>query len=108
MRNAEPLYEHASTIAENALGPDHPDVGAYLNDLAVIYRAQGPLLEAEPLVKRALTIAKRAPGPARHAVLLPQLAELLRAGWLRRRSKGRLVGGRTPLLPITVRQLDRV
>jgi integrase/recombinase XerD len=44
----------------------------------------------------------------RHAMLSPQLLELLRAWWLQCRSKGWLFPGRDPLLPITTRQLNRV
>jgi site-specific recombinase XerD len=43
----------------------------------------------------------------RHAMLSPQLLELLRAWWLQCRSKGWLFPGRDPPLPITVRQLNR-
>ena len=44
----------------------------------------------------------------RHAMLSPQLLELLRAWWLQCRSKGWLFPGRNPVLPITIRQLNRV
>jgi integrase/recombinase XerD len=44
----------------------------------------------------------------RHAMLSPQLLELLRAWWLQCRSKGWLFPGRDPLLPITTRQFNRV
>src|SRR5215470_11180924 len=44
----------------------------------------------------------------RHALLSPQLLELLRAWWLQCRSRGWLFPGRDPLLPMTVRQLNRV
>jgi integrase/recombinase XerD len=44
----------------------------------------------------------------RHAMLSPQLLELLRAWWLQCGSRGWLFPGRDPLLPITVRQLNRV
>ena len=44
----------------------------------------------------------------RHAMLSPQLLELLRACWLQCRSKGWLFPSRDPLLPITTRQLNRV
>jgi len=44
----------------------------------------------------------------RHAMLSPQLLSLLRAWWLQCRSKGWLFPGRDPLLPMTVRQLNRV
>jgi integrase/recombinase XerD len=44
----------------------------------------------------------------RHAMLSPQLLELLRAWWLQCRSRGWLFPGRDPLLPVTTRQLNRV
>jgi integrase len=44
----------------------------------------------------------------RHAMLSPQLLELLRAWWLQSRSRGWMFPGRDPLLPMTVRQLNRV
>ncbi len=44
----------------------------------------------------------------RHAMLSPVLLELLRAWWLQCRSPGWLFPGRDPLLPVTVRQLNRV
>ncbi len=43
----------------------------------------------------------------RHAMLSPQLLELLRAWWQQCRSPGWLFPGRDPLQPITVRQLNR-
>jgi len=43
----------------------------------------------------------------RYAMLSPQLLELFRAWWLQCRSKGWLFPGRDPLLPLTVRQLNR-
>jgi hypothetical protein len=39
---AEPLYQRALAAQEKALGPDHPDVGTSLHDLAALYQAQGP------------------------------------------------------------------
>jgi integrase/recombinase XerD len=44
----------------------------------------------------------------RHAMLSPQLLELLRAWWRQCRSQGWLFPGRDPVLPITTRQLNRV
>lgn len=43
----------------------------------------------------------------RHAMLSPQLLELLRAWWAQARPQGWLFPGRDPLLPMTVRQLNR-
>src|SRR5262245_11043664 len=44
---------------EKALGPEHPDVGTSLNNLATLYRAQGRLDEAEPLFRRDLSIQEK-------------------------------------------------
>ena len=38
------------------MGKDHPDTATSLNNLAVLYRAQGKYAEAEPLYQRALAI----------------------------------------------------
>jgi len=43
----------------------------------------------------------------RHAMLSPQLLEVLRAWWRQCRSKGWLFPGRDPILPVTTRQLNR-
>jgi site-specific recombinase XerD len=43
----------------------------------------------------------------RHAMLSPQLLEVLRAWWQQCRSKGWLFPGRDPFLPVTTRQLNR-
>ena len=40
-------------------------------------------------------------------MLSPQLLKLLRAWWLQSRPQGWLFPGRDPLLPVTVRQLNR-
>jgi Tetratricopeptide repeat len=34
---AEPLYQRPLAIREKALGPEHPDVAASLNNLAWLY-----------------------------------------------------------------------
>jgi site-specific recombinase XerD len=47
-------------------------------------------------------------GKDRHAMLSPQLLELLRAWWLQCRSQGWLFPGQDPVRPLTVRQLNRV
>ena len=67
-------------IREKALGPEHPDVATSLNNLAVLYRAQGQYAEAEPLYQRALAIRKRVLGPEhpKVATCLENYAILLR------------------------------
>ena len=47
------------SIRETALGANHPDVGQTLNNLAIVYRAQGKYTEAEGLYKRALAIREK-------------------------------------------------
>ena len=55
------LYKRALAIREQALGPNHPDVGATLDGLAIVYADQGKYAEAEGLYQRALAIKERAP-----------------------------------------------
>ena len=73
-------YQRALAIFEKALGPDHPDVGANLYNLAAFYHAQGKYAEAEPLYKRALTIWENALGPDHPnvALALENYAKVLR------------------------------
>jgi tetratricopeptide (TPR) repeat protein len=60
---AEPLYERALSIHEQALGPAHPDIAISLGNLASLYYSQGKLAAAEPLYERALSIVEQALGP---------------------------------------------
>ena len=60
---ALPLFEHALAIREKALGPEHPDTAASLNNLALLLLEQGDLAGALPLFERAFTIDERALGP---------------------------------------------
>jgi tetratricopeptide (TPR) repeat protein len=53
---AEPLYERALAISEQALGPDHPNVATSLNNLARLLQATNRLSEAEPLMQRSIVI----------------------------------------------------
>ena len=50
-------------IREKALGPEHPDTAASLNNLAALYYAMGDYAKAEPLYRRALAIYEKALGP---------------------------------------------
>ena len=56
---AEPLYEPAIAIDEKALGPEHPTVATMLNNLALLYNAQGRDAEAETLRGRASAIVQQ-------------------------------------------------
>ena len=77
---AEPLSRRALAIREAALGLDHPDTAASLNNLALLLCDQGRYGEAEPLLRRALAIREAALGPdhPHTAWSLGSLAELLR------------------------------
>jgi CHAT domain-containing protein/Tfp pilus assembly protein PilF len=63
---------------ERVLGPDHPDTAQGLNNLAVLYEAQGNFAAAEPLKLRVLKITEKALGPnhPHTAISLNNLAEL--------------------------------
>jgi hypothetical protein len=41
--------ERALAINQRALGPEHPDTAAALNNLAALYRATGAYDKADPL-----------------------------------------------------------
>ena len=61
--DTEPLYNRSLAIFEKELGPDHPDLGMPLNNLALLYHAQGRHADAEPLLKRSRAIAEKTFGP---------------------------------------------
>ncbi len=56
---AIPLAQRLLADMEKAYGPDHRDVAASLNNLALLYGDQGQDADAEPLYKRALTILEK-------------------------------------------------
>lgn len=53
---AELLFSRALVIGEKGLGPDHPGVGATVQNLGILYATQERFREAEPLLKRSLAI----------------------------------------------------
>ncbi|TMQ97836.1 tetratricopeptide repeat protein [Actinomadura soli] len=69
-QRANDVLTTAVTIAEAALGPDHPDVGTRLGNLAATYRALGRAAEALPLVQRAVAITEAALGPHHREVAI--------------------------------------
>ncbi|HXG24111.1 MAG TPA: tetratricopeptide repeat-containing protein [Chthonomonadales bacterium] len=75
------VAQKALQVAEQNVGPDHPDVATSLNNLAVLYDTQGDYAKAEPLYKRALAIWEKALGPDHPdvATILENLAALYRA-----------------------------
>ena len=102
--------EDVSRLLEGAPGPG-------LKYKAAFSVAYGAGLRAAEVVslkvsdidsKRMLIRVEQGKGRKdRHAMLSPQLLELLRAWWLQCRSEGWLFSGRDPFLPLTTRQLNR-
>jgi tetratricopeptide (TPR) repeat protein len=66
--DAEPLLKHAPALSEKALGPNHPDVAASLNNSGILYNLLGRYADAEAPYKRSLeireTMLKALPTPA--------------------------------------------
>ena len=60
---AEPLFRRALAIREAALGPDHPNTGKSLGNLAGVLQAKGDYDAAESLFRRALAINEAALEP---------------------------------------------
>ena len=75
---AEPLYRRSLQIRERALGPDHPDVVASLNNFAGLYALERQYADAESLYRRALAINERIAGAdaASTGIVLKNLASL--------------------------------
>ena len=55
--------DSACMFKEKALGPDHPDLAAALNNLGMFYCARGLYAKAESLYNRSLPILVKALGP---------------------------------------------
>ena len=61
--DAQPFFEKTLKIREKALGPEHRDTAASLNNLAALYQTTGAYAKAEPLYRHALAIQEKALGP---------------------------------------------
>ncbi len=55
-QEAQSYLQRALAIYEQQLGATHPNTAASLNNLAMLYQAQGKYEQAEPLYQRALAI----------------------------------------------------
>ncbi len=62
-RNALDVAQQTHPFAHAQLGPEHPDTLASVNNLAILYQAQGRYGEAEPLFQRALGAREKVLGP---------------------------------------------
>jgi tetratricopeptide (TPR) repeat protein len=74
------LVRDALAISERALGPEHPETGASLNNLACLLVDQGDFAGARPLLERALAISEKTLGPEHPetATSLSNLGDVLR------------------------------
>ena len=75
---AKPLYLQCQEIQRIAMGEDHPDYGATLNDLAGLYESVTDYTKAEPLYLQSLEITKKSLGEEHpdYATALNNLAGL--------------------------------
>jgi CHAT domain-containing protein/tetratricopeptide (TPR) repeat protein len=64
------LAQEAIADSQQLLGPEHPFTATSLNDLAVLYEAQGNSAASEPLEKRALEIREKVFGPEHPATAI--------------------------------------
>jgi tetratricopeptide (TPR) repeat protein len=73
------VLRDAVAIREKALGPEHPDTAASLNNLATLLVDQGDLTGSRTLFERALAIREKALGPEHPdtAASLQNLANIL-------------------------------
>ena len=62
LKEAVPLAERSLELREKALRPTHPLVAESLNNLGLLYQAQGAYARAEPLLVRTLAILENALG----------------------------------------------
>ena len=70
--------KQAMAVAEKKLGPEHPNIGTSLNNLAALYIAMGEYQKALPLSARALAISEKLDGleHSKTGINLNNLAEL--------------------------------
>src|SRR6185295_8473256 len=84
---AETLFRKALAISRQALGNDHPDVAAKLNNLSGALRQQGKYDEAAAAVEEALRIARPRLG-ADHPLVARYSVTLARVHLARRDMRG--------------------
>ncbi|VFN05884.1 MAG: Tetratricopeptide repeat-containing protein [Candidatus Kentron sp. G] len=75
MNKAESLYQRALAASERVLGAEHPQTLTNINNLALLYQAQGRYGEAELLYERAVVGSERALG-AEHPGTLTSINNL--------------------------------
>lgn len=75
------MFRTSIEVSERTKGPEHPETGVKINNLAVLLNATGDYAAAEPLYRRALVIAEKTQGLGHPetARSLNNLASLLKA-----------------------------
>jgi CHAT domain-containing protein len=75
---AEPFAVRALAISEKSEGPEHPNTGRNLNNLALLYQSMGQYARAEPFYLRAIAISEKTNGPEHPntGTFISNLAEL--------------------------------
>ena len=63
-------------MREAALGRQHPEVAACLNNLAVLLRTMGRHAEAQAMYERCIAIKEQAMGPTHPQVRSPSIARV--------------------------------
>ncbi len=66
--------------ARRALGADHPDLAASLNNLASLYQAEGRTADAVPIVEQTIASGRAQPRVALPVLLSAQQQQLMPAG----------------------------
>ena len=57
------IFVHVLELARTLLGPDHPNVGGILNDMANVHLARRDYAAALPIYQQALALTERSMGP---------------------------------------------
>ena len=61
---AEPLHKRALAIGEKALGPEHPEVATWLNNLALLYRRKAAMPRPSRCTSARLPLVRRRAVPS--------------------------------------------
>lgn len=71
MKEARDRYERSIAIQEKNVGPDHPEIGKSLRDLARCYVSQNDYKEATALYQRMIDIQAKAKGDQDISMVIP-------------------------------------
>lgn len=70
------IEKQALNLAEQSVGPDHPDTGQNLNALGTLYSLTKNYKKAEPLLERALTVSEKLSDLKGQKTILDNMAEM--------------------------------